>query len=150
MNTPLRCIKILEIHLQYLKISMMKNTETTSRGTFMEKIIRHLEPDTPFALADEITCLPGQILSKTLVQNRHHSLTLFAFDKGEEIGTHNSSGDALVQLLEGEGQFTVGDNIHTLRAGQSLIMSANVPHSVYAAESFKMLLTVVFPENEES
>lgn len=86
----------------------------------------------------------GQVVSRTLAQNPHVSLTLFAFEKGEEISTHESGGDALVTVLEGTGRFTVGGEVHILRQGESLVMPAKVPHAVYGEERFKMLLTVVF------
>ena len=86
----------------------------------------------------------GQVTSRTLAQNPHVSLTLFAFEKGEEISTHASGGDALVTVLEGTGRFTVDGQARILRTGESLVMPANVPHAVYGEERFKMLLTVVF------
>ena len=86
----------------------------------------------------------GQVVSRTLAQNPHVSLTLFAFEKGEEISTHASGGDALVTVLEGTGRFTVGGESHVLRPGESMVMPAEIPHAVYGAERFKMLLTVVF------
>lgn len=86
----------------------------------------------------------GQVVSRTLAQNPHVSLTLFAFEKGEEISTHASGGDALVTVLEGTGRFTVDGQARILRTGESLVMPANVPHAVYGEERFKMLLTVVF------
>ena len=100
-------------------------------------------------LKDQVSYQPGQIVSKTLVQNGAVSITLFAFDKGEEISTHDSTGDAMVQVLEGKGKFTVGGKEHFCCAGDVLIMPAKVPHAVYAEESFKMLLTVVFPTEQE-
>lgn len=86
----------------------------------------------------------GQVVSRTLAQNPHVSLTLFAFEKGEEISAHESGGDALVTVLEGTGRFTVDGKVHILRQGESLVMPAKVPHAVYGEERFKMLLTVVF------
>lgn len=97
-------------------------------------------------LADEVTAAPGQVVSKTLAQNDAVSITLFAFAKGEEIGTHSSEGDAMVLVLDGCGELTVGGVKHVCRAGESIVMPANVPHAVYAKEDFKMLLTVVFPQ----
>ena len=73
------------------------------------------------------------------------SLTLFAFDKGEEIGTHASDGDALVIVLDGQGQITIDDTSYILNAGDSIIMPAQHPHSVFAKEQFKMFLVVEFP-----
>lgn len=73
------------------------------------------------------------------------SITLFSFEKGEEIRTHVSGGDAMVQVLEGTGRFTVGGEAHLLSAGESIVMPAG-GHAVFGQERFKMLLTVVFPE----
>lgn len=88
-----------------------------------------------------------QIVSKTLAQNDAVSITLFAFSKGEEISTHASGGDAMVLVLEGRGRFTIDGREHFCSAGESIVMPAGKPHAVYAAEDFKMLLTVVFPQN---
>ncbi|MGI6005282.1 MAG: cupin domain-containing protein [Christensenellales bacterium] len=107
--------------------------------------IKNLDHETVLRLSQEVDILPGQIVSKTLAQNKFVSLTIFAFDKGEEIGTHDSSGDALVTVLEGAGEFTVDGKKYLVKAGESLIMPAKKPHSVFAAERFKMFLTVVFP-----
>ena len=78
-------------------------------------------------------------------QNKAVSLTLFAFSKGEEISTHDSTGDAMVHVIEGVGQFTVDGVEHICKAGDVLVMPAKKPHAVFAKEDFKMLLTVIFP-----
>jgi quercetin dioxygenase-like cupin family protein len=96
-------------------------------------------------LADEVAVAPGQVVSKTLAQNDAVSITLFAFSKGEEISTHSSEGDAMVLVLDGCGELTVGGVKHVCKTGESIVMPASVPHAVYAKEDFKMLLTVVFP-----
>ncbi|GKH34217.1 cupin domain-containing protein [Muricomes sp. OA1] len=108
--------------------------------------IKNIDHETVLSLTELVDAQPGQIVSKTLAQNDYVSVTLFAFDKGEEISTHESKGDAMVQVLEGEGRFTVDGREHFCKGGETLIMPANKPHAVYAAEAFKMLLTVVFPE----
>ena len=69
----------------------------------------------------------------------------FAFSKGEEISTHDSTGDAMVHVIEGVGQFTVDGVEHICKAGDVLVMPAKKPHAVFAKEDFKMLLTVIFP-----
>ena len=86
----------------------------------------------------------GQVVSKTLAQNDAVSVTLFAFDKGEEISTHESGGDALVLCLDGEGRITVDGVEHILHEGESILMPARHPHAVFGQERFKMLLVVVF------
>ena len=86
----------------------------------------------------------GQVVSKTLVQNNAVSMTLFSFDKGEEISTHAAGGDAMVTVLEGVGRFTVGGEVFILNAGETLIMPKDIPHAVYGEEKFKMQLIVSF------
>ena len=108
--------------------------------------IKNMEQEKVLSLAGEISVQPGQIVSKTLAQNKAVSITLFACSKDEEIGTHDSTGDAMVQVLEGVGRFTVGGTEHICKAGDVLIMPAKVPHAVYAEEDFKWILTVVFPQ----
>ena len=82
--------------------------------------------------------------SKTLVQNDYVSMTIFSFDKGEEISTHAAGGDAMVTVLEGKGRFTVGDEVFYVEEGETLIMPKDIPHAVYGEERFKMQLTVSF------
>jgi quercetin dioxygenase-like cupin family protein len=113
----------------------------------MEKLIKNIAHSTPLNLAEQVQYLEGQIVSKTLAQNRHHSLTLFAFDKGEEISTHASEGDAMVLALDGQGRITIDGTEYLLKAGEAIVMPANVPHAVFATERFKMLLTVFFPND---
>ncbi|WP_295718732.1 cupin domain-containing protein [uncultured Oscillibacter sp.] len=107
--------------------------------------LKNIQPEQVLSLAGQVTAQPGQIVSRTLVQTSAVSLTLFAFSKGEEISTHESQGDALVQVLEGVGRFTVDGTDYVCRAGESLVTPAQKPHAVYGEEAFKMLLTVVFP-----
>lgn len=95
-------------------------------------------------LKDQVSYQPGQIVSKTLVQNGAVSITLFAFDKGEEISTHESGGDALVLCLDGKGEVTIDGVKYELSAGEAILMPARHPHAVYGKEQFKMMLTVVF------
>ena len=95
-------------------------------------------------LADQIEYQAGQVVSKTLVQNDKVSMTLFSFDKGEEISTHAAAGDAMVTVLDGTGRFTVGGEVFILSAGETLIMPKDIPHAVYGEEKFKMQLVVSY------
>lgn len=106
--------------------------------------IKNIQKQIKLRLKDEVEYREGQVVSKTLAQNRNVSLTLFAFEKGEEISTHSSVGDALVTVLDGKGRFTVDGEIYYLCEGESIVMPRNVPHAVYGEQRFKMLLTVVF------
>lgn len=115
----------------------------------MKKYLKNIEHEAVVKLTDLVDVQPGQVVSKTLAQNRAVSVTLFAFDQGEEIGTHDSTGDAMVTVMEGTGRFTVGGTPHIVHAGETLVMPAGVPHAVYAEEAFKWVLTVVFPDGYE-
>lgn len=105
---------------------------------------KNIEKQTKLQLKDQIDYQPGQVVSKTLVQNDKVSMTIFSFDKGEEISTHAAGGDAMVTVLEGAGRFTVGGEVFTLNEGETLIMPKDIPHAVYGEEKFKMQLTVSF------
>jgi quercetin dioxygenase-like cupin family protein len=85
----------------------------------------------------------GRVVSRTLSAKPHVNITLFAFDQGEEISAHTSPGDAMVQVLDGTARITIGEEVLEAGAGQVVVMPANVPHAVYAASRFKMLLVVV-------
>jgi len=111
-----------------------------------EKYIKNVDFATVLPLAEQVSYQPGQIVSKTLAQNKAVSLTLFAFDKGEEISSHESSGDAMVMALDGTGQITIDGKNYILHAGETIVMPAGKPHAVFAAEQFKMFLVVVFPK----
>lgn len=95
-------------------------------------------------LKEQIACQPGQVVSKTLAQNEAVSITLFSFDKGEEISTHASGGDAFVTCLDGVGKITIDGVDYLLHEGESIVMPAGHPHAVFGVEPFKMLLVVVF------
>ena len=110
----------------------------------MSEIMKNIEKSKVLLLKDEVAYQPGQIVSKTLIQNDAVSITLFAFDKDEEISTHESGGDAMVLCLDGVGKITIDGVEYILRAGESIVMPARHPHAVYAQEQYKMLLTVVF------
>ena len=84
------------------------------------------------------------MVSKTLVQNDSVSMTIFSFDKGEEISTHAAAGDAMVTVLEGTGRFTVADKVYVLNEGETLIMPKTIPHSVFGEERFKMQLVISY------
>ena len=107
--------------------------------------IKNISKQEILELKKQVGYLEHQVVSKTLVQNAYVSMTLFAFDKEEEISTHTSTGDAFVLCLDGKGEITVDDETFFLVEGQSIVMPSELPHSVYGVEKFKMLLVVVFP-----
>ena len=107
-------------------------------------IMKNINKAKVMVLKDQVSYQEGQIVSKTLVQNESVSITLFAFDKGEEISTHESGGDAFVTCLDGTGEITIDGVKYELHEGESIVMPACHPHAVLARENFKMLLVVVF------
>lgn len=106
--------------------------------------IKNLDKSTVLHLKEQIAYQPRQVVSRTLAQNEALSVTLFSFDKGEEISTHESSGDAFVTCLDGVGRITIDGVNYELREGDSIVMPARHPHAVFGQEQFKMLLVVVF------
>ena len=107
-------------------------------------IMKNIDKAQVMVLKDQVSYQEGQIVSKTLVQNEAVSITLFAFDKGEEISTHESGGDAFVTSLDGTGEITIDGVKYELHEGESIVMPAKHPHAVYGKEQYKMLLVVVF------
>ncbi|HHU07018.1 MAG TPA: cupin domain-containing protein [Clostridiaceae bacterium] len=110
-------------------------------GTFIKKIpVRQV-----VALSDLIEYEPHKISSISLVQKKDLTISLFSLDQGEEMGGHASTGDAMVQVLDGTAEITIDDTTYLVEAGQSIIMPANIQHSLKAVKPYKMLLTVVKP-----
>ena len=137
--------------IQLLKTKSLSNitiTELTERAgvSRMTYYRNYHSLDEIFSsyLKDLVEYQEGQVVSKTLVQNDYVSMTIFSFDKGEEISTHAAGGDAMVTVLEGKGRFTVGDEVFYVEEGETLIMPKDIPHAVYGVERFKMQLTVSF------
>ncbi len=107
-------------------------------------VYKNIDKKTKLVLSEQVDYQQGQVVSKTLVQNDAVSVTIFSFDKGEEISTHASGGDAMVTVLEGTGRFTIGGDVYILDEGETIIMPKDVPHAVFGEEKFKMLLVVSF------
>ena len=106
--------------------------------------IKNMEQTAVLTLKEQVAYQPGQVVSKTLAQNDALSVTLFSFDTGEEISTHESGGDAFVTCLDGVGRITIDGVRYELHEGESIVMPAHHPHAVFGQEQFKMLLVVVF------
>lgn len=110
----------------------------------MKKLIKNIELSKKYELASLVDYQEGKVISRTLAQGRPLSLTVFAFDKGEEISSHTASGDAMVVILDGTAEITIGEEKMILTKGETVVMPAGIPHALLAKEQFKMLLTVVF------
>lgn len=83
------------------------------------------------------------VVSKTLLDKKTGTLTLFAFDEGQGLSEHTSPYDATVQILDGEAVLTVGGTPHVVKAGELFIMPSGIPHSLRAVQRFKMLLIMI-------
>lgn len=111
-----------------------------------EKFIKNVPFGEIFEFKGLVDYAEGRVSSKTLVQRDDLSITVFAFDKGEGLSTHSAPGDAMAYILEGSVKVNIGDDEVVLKAGQTAVMPANIPHALSAIERFKMYLTVVKPQ----
>ena len=109
----------------------------------MNVLKNDLEPARALHLEAEVGYMPGSVVSRTIAKARGGSLTLFAFDAGQELSEHTAPFDAFVQVLDGAVELTIGGGKVIARAGQTVLMPAGVPHAVRAIERFKMLLSMV-------
>lgn len=115
----------------------------TGEGQQMINKIPHNET---INFVEQIEVFPNKKVSKSLVQRKDLTLTLFALDAGQQIAKHTATGDALVQILEGEAFITIDQTDYVVKAGESIVMPAEIPHALEATTAFKMLLTVVKEE----
>ena len=102
-----------------------------------------LLPATPTALADLVEYGSGAVVSRTLTKGRAGTLTVFAFDRGQELSEHSAPFDAYVLVLAGSLELKIGGAPVTARAGEAVLMPANVPHALQAVERCKLLLTML-------
>ena len=114
-------------------------------GALTTKVIdpAGLRPSTPTRLGEELDYVPGAVVSRTLARAKGGSLTVFAFDAGQELSEHTAPFDAFVQVLDGAVELTIGGERVVARSGETVLMPAGVPHAVHAQQRFKMLLSMV-------
>ena len=97
------------------------------------------------SLAQETQFAPNGIVSRTLLRTPTARVVLFGFAAGQELTEHTSTQHALIQVLSGEGEFSLGGKPHALKAGDFLHMPPNLPHAVKATSQLAMLLTLFKP-----
>lgn len=85
----------------------------------------------------------GSIVSRVILKSEAGNVTMFAFDKGQELSEHSTPYDALVQVLDGEVEIRISGKPFLLKTGEVIIMPANDPHALMAVKQFKMLLTML-------
>ncbi|SMG42980.1 cupin domain-containing protein [Dethiosulfovibrio salsuginis] len=96
-----------------------------------------------FDIRDLVSVQEGAVVSRTLVDRPVGTVTAFAFDKGQALSEHSAPYDALVQVVEGELQISIGAESHTVTSGRWLLMPADIPHALQAKEPSVMLLTMI-------
>ncbi len=85
----------------------------------------------------------GAVVSRTIIEKKTGTVTLFAFDKGQGLSEHTAPFDALVEILDGEAQILVAGKPNKVKAGEFIIMPANKPHALKAVKKFKMALVMI-------
>lgn len=99
--------------------------------------------NSPNELEKLIDYQPGSVVSKTIIKQSAGNVTLFAFDKGEGLSEHTTPFDAMVYIIDGEAEITIAGQLNAVKKGELLIMPANKPHALKAAERFKMMLVMI-------
>jgi len=107
---------------------------------------RRLSPGKVSTLVGLVDRADGAIVSRTLIDGPGGSVTLFSFDAGQALSEHTAPYDALVHVLDGEGEFTIAGETHRVGSGEIVLMPADLPHAVRAVVPFKMLLVMVKSE----
>jgi quercetin dioxygenase-like cupin family protein len=102
-----------------------------------------LPPSQALRLVDLVDFAPGSVVSRALVKNSTGTVTLFAFDAGEGLSEHSAPFDALVQIIDGTAELTIGGKVIRASPGEVVLMPADIPHAVRAPERFKMLLIMI-------
>jgi quercetin dioxygenase-like cupin family protein len=100
----------------------------------------------PVSVVDMVDYQEASVVSKTILEKKTGTVTLFAFDKGQGLSEHTAPFDALVQVLDGEVEIKISNKPFLLQQGEMIIMPANEPHALTAVKRFKMLLTMIRSE----
>ena len=109
-----------------------------------------LLPSQAFDLAKLVDYADGAVVSRTIAENDSGTITLFAFDEGQNLSEHTAPFDAFVQILDGRAELVISSQAVEASAGQIVLMPANIPHAVKAQGRFKMLLTIIRNRNAQS
>ena len=96
-----------------------------------------------FKFEEEVEYSSGSIISKNVLKNDAGNVSLFSFDKNEGLSEHTAPFDAMVQVIDGKVDVKIGGESHIVSNGESIIMPANISHSLKAVERFKMILTMI-------
>jgi quercetin dioxygenase-like cupin family protein len=95
------------------------------------------------SLLDMVGYQDGAVVSRTLIDRKTGTVTLFAFGEGQGLSEHTAPFDALVQVIDGEVEITISGKPFRLGPGEIIVMPANEPHALKAVGRFKMVLTMI-------
>jgi quercetin dioxygenase-like cupin family protein len=115
-------------------VSMIKNKNSENRGKLVSQAA---------SLTDLIDYQEGSVVSRTLIDKKAGTVTLFAFDEGQGLSEHTAPYDALVYLLDGEANVVISGKSIRLKRGEMTIMPANEPHVLKTVTRFKMMLVMI-------
>ncbi|MCF7801219.1 MAG: cupin domain-containing protein [Candidatus Marinimicrobia bacterium] len=109
----------------------------------MTKTNTNLTQATAYNLTSLVEYAPGSVVSRTINKSKAGTITLFAFAEGQELSEHSAPYDAWLQVLDGEVRAIIGGEPVKAKAGEIVLLPANIPHAVVAETNFKMLLTMI-------
>lgn len=101
------------------------------------------ERKTVFKPKEEIAYAKNSVVSQQIIKNKAGNISLFAFDKDEQLSEHSAPFEAIVQVLDGTAEIKIAGVPHEVQASEMIVLPANIPHALYATEAFKMLLTMI-------
>ena len=104
---------------------------------------KHILLGQAMKLIELVSYQEGSVVSRTIIEKKTGTVTLFAFDEGQGLSEHTAPFDALVYLLDGEAEITISNNYNLLKEGEMVIMPANKPHALKATKKFKMMLVMI-------
>jgi quercetin dioxygenase-like cupin family protein len=113
---------------------MANDAEEPGRKALADKVAK---------LADLVRYQKDAVVSKTIVEKKTGTVTLFAFAEGQGLSEHTAPFDALISILDGEATVTVSGKSHQLKEGDVILMPANKPHALDGPGRFKMMLTMI-------
>lgn len=94
-------------------------------------------------MADMVAYQQGAVVSRTVIDRKVGTVTLFAFDKGQGLSEHTAPYDALVCILDGEARVTISGKAVKIKTGEMIVMPANELHALDATAAFKMMLVMI-------
>jgi len=121
-------------HTRVHETELIEETKELDSKDLVAKVAR---------LVDLIEYQDGAVVSKTIIDKKTGTVTLFAFDKGQRLSEHTAPFDALVHLLDGRAEITISGKSYNLEHDEMIVMPANEPHALKAPERFKMILTMI-------